>query len=109
MNEVGELVDAGWWSTQERRPLLEKWLNLGEKRSNETLPADDPALMAVRRVSQERNRVAHFRGVPQEDGSIAVAGPPVTARGGISPVRAHFDAALARAVVVDAEAAFEAL
>ena len=109
MNEVGDALDAAWWATQERMPIERKWLSLVRKRTGTRPRQGDPALSAVRRLTTDRNLVAHFRGLKQPDGSFALAGPPVEDRGGISPIRAYFDAARAMAAVEDAHEAFKAL
>jgi hypothetical protein len=109
MNEVGDALDPAWWATQERQPIERKWVALAQKRTGMKPPDDDPARIAVRRLSTDRNLVAHFRGLRQPDGSYVVSGPPVEDRGGISPVRAYFDAARAKAAVDDAGEAFKVL
>jgi hypothetical protein len=109
MNEVGDAVDPAWWATHERMPIERRWVALANKRNGTRPPRSDPTRKAVRRLTTDRNLVAHFRGVKQQDGSFAVSGPPVKARGGISPVRAYFDAARAKAAVDDANEAFKAL
>lgn len=109
MNEVGEALDSAWWATQERQPIERKWLALCQKRTRMKPDPDDPARSAVRRLSIDRNLVAHFRGLRQPDGLYVVSGPPVEDRGGISPVRAYFDPARAMAAVDDAHEAFKAL
>jgi hypothetical protein len=109
MNEVGDAVDPAWWATHERMRIERKWVALAHKRTGTKPPRSDPARKALRRLTSDRNLVAHFRGLKQPDGSFAVSGPPVKDRGGISPVRAYFDAARAKAAVDDAHEAFKAL
>jgi hypothetical protein len=109
MNEVGEVTDRIWWATKERMKVERKWVALAERRTGTKPPRSDPPRKAVRLLTIDRNLVAHFRGLKQRDGSYKVPGPPVTAKGGISPVRAYFDAARAQRAVADAEEAFKAL
>ncbi len=111
MNEVGDVTDAAWWATQERRrPFEGKWAALVAKRSKAAAPSKgDPAWDAVCRLTWDRNQVAHFRGLRQADRTFQTSGPPVEGRGGISPIRAYFDAAKAHAAVADAEEAIKAL
>jgi hypothetical protein len=109
MNEVGDALDPAWWATCERLPIERKWVALAHQRTGKRPPRSDPARTAVRRLTFDRNLVAHFRGLRQPDGSYAVSGPPVEDRGGISPVRAYFDAARAKAAVGHADEAFKAL
>jgi hypothetical protein len=109
MNSVGDALDAAWWKTQEPRRFLEKWKALAERRTGQPIPDDDPTLAAVARLNRDRNQVAHFRGLRQPDDTFQRSGPPVDDRGGISPVRAYFDANRASAAIADAEEAFAAL
>jgi hypothetical protein len=109
MNDVGDAMDPVWWATRERLQIERKWVVLAHKRTGTRPPRSDPARKAVHRMTIDRNLVAHFRGLKQPDGSYAVSGPPVEHRGGISPVRAYFDAARAMAAVADAQEAFKAL
>lgn len=109
MNEVGDALDPAWWGTWERQNIEVKWVAMTKKRTDAEPPKDDPVRSAVRRLRLVRNMLAHFKGVEQADGSIAVSGPPVEDRGGISPVRAYFDAARAKTAVADADEAFRAL
>jgi hypothetical protein len=109
MNEVGELVDAAWWAKLERRSLAEKWRALAEKRTATKLRDDDPTLAAVLRLNDDRNQVAHHRGLRQPDRSYIRSGAPVVAQGGVSPIRAYFDEQRAQGAVDDAEKAFLAL
>src|SRR3990172_8013091 len=81
MNEVGDELDREWWAARERWKVERKWAALIEKRSGTKPPRGAPARKAVKRLTIDRNRVAHFRGVPQRGGSIAVAGPPVESGG----------------------------
>jgi hypothetical protein len=109
MNEVGETVDAAWWAKLERKSLGEKWRALAAKRTGTELPDDDPTLAAVLRLNDDRNQVAHHRGLKQRDRSYIRSGPPVEDQGGISPIRAYFNEDRAKAAVKDAETAFRAL
>jgi hypothetical protein len=109
MNEVGDGLDPVWWAPRERWQPEPKWCALMEQRHGVKPRRSHPGRKAVRRLSVDRNRVAHFRGVPMSDGSLAVAGPPVEDRGGIGPVRASFDAARAAGAVADATLAIDAL
>jgi hypothetical protein len=108
MNEAGDKIDSAWWATHERGKLPGKWSALVERQTG-TKPAGSPALHAVRRLNKDRNLVAHFRGVPWHGGGLAVSAPPVKRRGGISAVRAYFDADRAAAAVRDAHEAINAL
>jgi hypothetical protein len=108
MNEVGDVVGAGWWNTLRKKYIGEKWRALTLKRTGIDLADDDIALAAVMRLNEERNQVAHHRGLKHGD-SYFRSGPPVDAKGGISPIRAYYDAARAIGAVNDAERAFLAL
>ena len=109
MNAVGDALDSPWWATQERCRIGLKWRTLAERRFGAKPPRSDPTYKAVLRLTRDRNLVAHFRGLLQPDKSYAVAGSPVTSRGGISPVRAYFDAARAKGAVAAAELALLSL
>src|SRR4051812_12917668 len=92
MNEVGEVTDAAWWANWQPKSIDQKWSALVERRRDAEILEDDPGLLAVKRLQWDKNQVAHFRGLRQLDNSYEVAGPPVEDRGGISPLRAYFDA-----------------
>ena len=109
MNEVGNALDPTWWAPLERKNIVRKWVAITKKRTDAEPPDDDSVLLAVGRLTAVRNMLAHFKGVEQADGSIAVSGPPVDDRGGISPVRAYFDAVRAKIAAADAREAFGAL
>jgi len=109
MNDVGDAIDPAWWAGLERTPMWKKWRCLMERHQGTKPPRSDPTYKAVLRLSSDRNSVAHHRGLRQSDGTYARAKAPDTARRGITFVRAHFDAARARAAVDDAEAAFRVL
>jgi hypothetical protein len=111
MNEVGNVVDAAWWATQEKRWTMAKWDALAAARAARGSVPGDPtgAREAFERLNADRNYIAHFRGVPREDGSLSVVGPPVIDKGGISVVRAYFDADRARQAITDAELCLQAL
>jgi hypothetical protein len=104
MNEAG--ADQGkWWRDRRYDPIDTKWADLVERLTG-TRPAPRSATcLAVLRLQRDRNRIAHFRGVPQPGGGVAVSGPPVKDRGGITAVRAYFDAARAADRLKDAETA----
>ena len=109
MNAAAEAEVPVWLAANERLKFERKWTAFAKERTGTRPPRSDPAFKAIRRLNFDRNQVAHFRGLRQADGTYHRAGPPVAYKGGISPIRAYFDAALAKAVVDDADEAFKVL
>ena len=63
----------------------------------------------VAALFSDRDRIAHFRGVPDGRGGTAIHQPPVTSDSGITAVRAYFTVELAVRHVETAERAIAAL
>jgi hypothetical protein len=108
MNQAGDGLGE-WWEDRERMPTTLKWADLVERLAG-VRPLEGTAVrQAVTRLTLDRNRIAHFRGVPMPDGRVRVSGPPDKARGGITRVQAYFDAARAVERLQDAKTAIEAI
>ncbi len=98
-----------WWDDRERQPVELKWADLVERLTGARPLRRSPVRAAVARLTVDRNRIAHFRGVPMPDGRVRVSGPPDKARGGITQVRGYFDTTRAARRLEDAKKAMEAL
>ena len=108
MNEAADGLGE-WWDDRERQPVELKWADLVERLGGTRPLRRSPVRAAVARLTLDRNRIAHFRGVPMPDGRIRVSGPPDKTRGGITQVRGYFDTTLAAKRLEDAKKAIEAL
>lgn len=94
-----------WWEDREALRTEVKWADLIEHRTGTRPAPGSRERNGIVQLSGDRNLIAHGRGVKQAGGRKGVSGPPVTRRGGITKVQAHFDAMRAAERVRDAEAA----
>ncbi len=108
MNEEAEGLGE-WWDDRVRQPIELKWADLVERLTGARPLRRSPVRAAVARLTVDRNRIAHFRGVPMPDGRVRVSGPPDKTRGGITQVRGYFDTTRAARRLEDAKKAMEAL
>jgi hypothetical protein len=108
MNEVGAEHDE-WWADRERLGFEQKWADLVDRHTGTRPLRGSTVRNAVKRLHKDRNLIAHFRGVPVPGHGLRVSGPPVSARGGGSEVRAYFNAERAADRLADARRAIEAL
>jgi hypothetical protein len=108
MNEAAEGLGE-WWDDRERQPVELKWADLVERLTGARPLRRSAVRAAVARLTVDRNRIAHFRGVPMPDGRVRVSGPPDKRRGGITQVRGYFDTTRAAGRLEDAKKAMEAL
>lgn len=106
MNQAGESLGE-WWERRERKPPEVKWADLVQRLTG--VRPSRRHQKAVGRLAADRNAIAHFRGVRMPDGRVRWSGPPDKARGGITRVQAHFDAARAADRLQDARTAIEAI
>jgi hypothetical protein len=102
-------LDPGWLKANERQSIDAKWSWVVERRTGQPPRADQGPRQKLRRLTSDRNLIAHFRGVRQPDGGTSVMGPPDSRRGGISRVRSYFDADRAERAIADAAVALEAI
>jgi len=74
MNEAADALGE-WWDDRERQPVELKWADLVERLTGARPLRRSPVRAAVARLTKDRNRIAHFRGVPMPDGRVRVSGP----------------------------------
>jgi hypothetical protein len=113
LNEAGDPLGE-WWEDRERQPVEAKWADLVERLTGNRPVRSTLVRRSVARLTKDRNLIAHFRGVPirgpgLRGRKVRVSGPPDKSRGGITQVRAYFDAKCAGERVLDANEAIEAL
>jgi hypothetical protein len=109
VNDEANRLDSVWFTANERLPLEEKWSRVVKQRTGQPPQNAGGPRQSLLRLDNDRNLIAHFKGVPQSNGRVSVTGPPVRRRGGISRVRSYFGAVRAERALADAESAIAAV
>lgn len=105
VNAEANRVDSAWFGANEKLSLEEKWSWVVKQRTGRSPAKGHGPGQSLRRLCIDRNLIAHFKGVRQPGGGTSVVGPPDTSHGGITRVRAYFNAVRAERALADAESA----
>ncbi len=80
------------WMAPEKENLPQKWMSLVLRLTRDELRMGQGLGQDIKRLEADRNLIAHFKGVRNRSGKPEFRQPPVAKQGGITAVRAYFDA-----------------
>jgi hypothetical protein len=109
VNGEANRLDQVWFAANEKLSLEDKWSWVIQQLTGRSPAKGGGPGQSLRRLCADRNLIAHFKGVRQPGGVTSVEGPPDTSYGGITRVRAHFNAVRAERSLVDAKRAISAI